>query len=373
MLNRIKAKDKHPFFTMYSICHEGVSTPVIVGEGSKKISWFRKAIQSIKNIVTRGVKFFKGHNKDNSHRGRKVLGKVIHSFEKIIEGKLHHVVIGYHPESVRDEVKNYDVCSQESEWNILEEGGKLIADTIESLTGIALANSEKELPAFAGAKRLGYIQAFESTGKDDSKTKEKEGNKMSDTDTSQGNGSDQKTDLKDGKSTNQNNGNQNVRKTALSFQELKSEAKRMGAFPSQLFTVDEIKKDREFAVFFNELEMMKDDKVKTEKQIEDLKRQNSLSTAKDRLNKIMIDEKPPKKIEEFISNIFDKEKESIDDLSDDGLKKYIDNKTVIFQQTAKIIDPDFDIKQTDGDAKTNTGDLKKAENNELLEEDYEEE
>ena len=161
VLEKIKAKDPHPFFQAYSICHEGVSTPTVLEDNeSKPIRWTRKAVQSIKRIFTQGVKFFLGHNVDNSTDNRRVLGEVVGDFQKEIDGKLHHVVISYHPPEVKNEVKKYDICSQEAIWNFFDNAGKMVADSIEKLTGIALANSEIDSPAFAGAKRLGYIQAF---------------------------------------------------------------------------------------------------------------------------------------------------------------------------------------------------------------------
>ena len=86
----------------------------------------------------------------------------MHSFEKEIDGKLHHVFISYHPSDVREEAKNYDICSQEAEWNFFEEAGKLFADSIEKLTGVALGNSDQQTPAFSGARRLGFVQALEN-------------------------------------------------------------------------------------------------------------------------------------------------------------------------------------------------------------------
>lgn len=366
ILNKIKTKDPHPFFTMYSICHEGTSSPVVIGEGSKKISWPKRAIQSMKNIIMRGIKFFKGHNKDNSHAGRKSLGKVIHNFQKEIDGKLHQLVIGYHPPGARDEIKELDVCSQESEWNIFEEAGNLIADTIESLTGIALANSKDQTPAFAGAKRLGYIQAFEASGEDTNKDK---GDNMP----GEGNKTDANTgDAKDQKKTENFQVNKDQQRRSLTFPELKDEIKRMQIYPHQLFTKDDLQKDLEFGAIFNEINLLNEQKVKAETRIKTLTRQTELSTAKNRIAKIVKDEKIPDEIIKFVVKRFDKEKDKIEDLSDDKLKEFIKDKTEDYQDIAKTVNPDFDIEQINGDKKGEIGDLTKAENNELLEEDFEE-
>jgi cation transport regulator len=158
-ISRIKAMDAHPFFQAYSICHEGVSQPTILGEKSKPIHWTRAAVESIKNVVRKGIKFFRGHNKDNATEGREALGEIVADTQKEIDGKLHHVVIGYFPDKAK--VADADVCSQEADWNLIDYAGKCIADTMRKLTGIALSNSSVDKPAFEGAVRLGMVQAFD--------------------------------------------------------------------------------------------------------------------------------------------------------------------------------------------------------------------
>jgi hypothetical protein len=395
ILAKIKENDSHPFFTMYSLCHNGVSTPVVVGEGSKKISWPKKAIQSIKNIVTRGVKLFKRHNKDGSHAGRKVIGRVVHSFEKEMDGELHHVFIAYHKPDVVEEAKKCDICSQEAKWNFFDMAGKWVADSIEKLTGIALSNSDEEAPAFEGAKRLAFVQAFNSSGKDGNKTPGKGVNiqgedkmakdkNQSVVDDGTNDGGNQTLDNFVNQNQGQSNGgNQNTgqqqnnqsfqkqqQKRALSFAELKEEVKRMGAFPSQLFDEDDIKRDRNFAGVYNKLEILIEEKGKMETQIDDLKRTAALSTVPERIETIIKESKVPQKIADFIRTRFESQKDKIEDLSDKGIEKFIESEQSLFQSVSKTIDPEFNIEKQD---KTNAepDDFNKAENNELLEEDFE--
>lgn len=408
-LAAIKSEDSHPFFTMYSVCHEGESTPIIMDENGNRedaepITWTKKAVQSIRNIIMKGVKLFKRHNKDSSHTGRRVIGKVIHSFEKEIDGKLHHVFIAYHPKSLKDEIKALDVCSQEAKWNLFREAGKLMAGAIENMTGIALANSEIEKPAFSGAKRLGYVQAFESGGNPEINNSGKEDNMGGETNHNdpnnqgQGNGNtggnpnntNQNQNQNQGGNPNTGNQNQggnfqsqpnpnignqsvpNKQRPALSYQELKEEADRMGVFPSQLFTEEQIRKDRQFAKVFNELEILKEEKKKSDDRVIELERSNSLSTAKDRLGNIFKEEKIPPYISDVVLESFEEDKDSISDLSDKGLKGYVEKTTKLVQRTAKKIDPDFDVEKQTGDGKGGKdGDPTKASNNPLLEEDYE--
>jgi hypothetical protein len=164
-LNKIKQTDPHPFFQVYSICHDGVSNPKLLGDtDNKPISWSRRAVQSLKNIVLKGIKFFRGHNADNSVENRDPIGEIVANKEIEIDGKLNHIAIAYHRPEVVKEVKEYDICSQEGIWNFIESAGSLLADSVERITGIALGNSKTESPAFSGAKRLGMVQAFETTG-----------------------------------------------------------------------------------------------------------------------------------------------------------------------------------------------------------------
>jgi hypothetical protein len=436
-LAEIKAGDPHPFFSMYSVCHEGESTPIVMDENGNKekvkpITWTRKAIQSIKNIITKGIKLFKGHNKDSSHVGRRVIGKVIHSFEREIDGVLHHVFIAYHPHDVREEVKTMDVCSQEAKWNIIEQAGKLVAGVVDSITGIALASSEEEMPAFSGARRLGYVQAFtpagnaginnrigdgtmgepnnqndpnnqgqnqgqggnqgqqnqnfnnfgnqqgqnfgNQQGNQNFGNQGNQGNQGFNNFGNQGNQGNQNFGNQGNQQGNQNYANQRVnppRRTALSFHELKDEVKRMNVFPSQLFTVDEVKRDREFATFFNQLEIMEEEKKKVDAKVVELQRQNELSTAKGRIDNIFKENKIPEELVNFISQSFEEDKAELADLTDKGLENYVSKQTKVFQRTAKIVDPEYDVEKKSGDGKGGIDgkDLTKAANNPLLEED----
>src|SRR5512138_237980 len=76
VLSEIRQKDAHPLFQAYSFCHEGTSQPRIIGDTAKPIHWLRTAIQSIKGKVSKGIKFFLGHNEDNSTDNRESLGEI---------------------------------------------------------------------------------------------------------------------------------------------------------------------------------------------------------------------------------------------------------------------------------------------------------
>jgi hypothetical protein len=340
----IKEKDSHPFFQVYSICHEGVSSPRIIGDAARPIEWTRRAIQSLKNIIMRGVKFFKGHNDDSSTIGRRQLGEIVGDGQEEIKGKLHHIVVGYFSKENREEAKTLDVCSQEAEWNFFEKAGKWIADKIETLTGIALGESGKDEPAFRDAGRLSMVQAF-NTQAESQKREEK------------------------------------TMPEKLSFSELKTQIREMNVHPSQLYSFDELKKDkeydREFKVFDELQESLKKSEAKIltlEDEKKNLAKQTLQSTAKMRLQKIVSnpDLKLTEKQKKFVDVNFE---DGMEDLSDEALSKFVNKQLDVYKKSASLF----------GDEKTTTtesveskkkeqenidpSDLTKAANNEFLKTD----
>lgn len=369
ILNEIKQKDAHPFFQMYSLCHEGTFMPTIIGEKPKPITWTKKAIQSIKNILTKGVKLFKGHNKDNSTNNRMELGEVIHSYEEEIEGKLHHLIITYHDEKQKDEAIKNDIISQEADWNFFEQTGQLFADTIDKLTGIAMGNSAFEKPAFSGAKRMALIQAFENNNIN---TKE---NIMSD---------DIIVEVGDAPAKTKT-GRQ------ISFQEWIDLKPQFNVYPRQLVNLDELKSDRVFGKYFEELDVLKEENTILKKKIQEteefyktelknLNRKIYVGSASQRLNKIIELNNYPDKMKQFLVKSFETNKEKIEDLTDDGLQNFVRNQTETFQNVMSLVDEPIVQTQTqqqrteeEVDKNKNLNDFTKAENNEFLAEDLDEE
>lgn len=345
-LNKIKQKDEHPYFQAFSICHEGISKPKLLGQENNKkpVKWTRKAVQSLKDLVLKGIKFFKGHNKDNSVDNREDFGEIIANKELEIDNKLHHIVIGYFPD--KEKIKDDDVVSQEGLWNFLESSGEIIADKVEEITGIALGNSDFVDPAFEDARRLGMIQCFADgmsvpDGTSGNKTKEVI---MEIT----------KKDVIEF-----------IQKNNLHIHELG-------------FTLDDAKKDRvigkaledyekKITEFEEKEKALLEEKKQTEERIKEYVDKENLNLAKTRFEGLIKELKDDEKI--FIEKKFDLDKP--EDLSEAGLKKFIESK----QNEFKIIEPLFNK----GDTKiftpskenpTDKEDLTKAENNELLEEDF---
>jgi hypothetical protein len=363
ILKKIKTNDNNPFFQMFSLCHEGISQPTILGEKEKSepIFWSKKAIQSIKNILVNGVKLFVGHNEDNSIEKRESIGEIIHSFQKEMEGKLHHIIIAYHNNEQKEKAKKCDICSQEAIWNFFKSTGRLMADKIEKLTGVALGNSSREKPAFSGARRLGFVQAFEQ-----------EQQKVI---------------------NNQHKGEFMPSETSsLSFEQWKKMKKDFHVHAWQLFTKEELESDREFGKYFDELRTLKEQneelKQKTKKQdelikiekdkygneLKGLQKQIYQSSAKKRLSKIIDENNLTDRIKVFVEKSYDIQKENLEDLSDEGLKNFADSQVKTYQNVVSVIDFKEPTPSGHGDDKEkdekDEKDVTKKENNEYLKDDF---
>lgn len=327
--NEIKVKNSHPYFQAYSIIHDGVSKPRNIEDNTyKPIEWSKDVIRGLKGIVKKGLQFFVGHNSDNSTEGRRSIGEVIADFQKTINDKLHHIVIGYFPD--RSEAQKYDINSIEA--NIITEDypDLSIAKKIQKLTGIALGNSQVDRPAFPGAIRLGTVQAFGDDNGDKHPPKP----------------------------------NNNTRKEIpVTFEEIKNAVKSMNIFPNQLFTMDDLKNDREFGKVFDQADSLDskqkefDDKLKEkEEEIKKLNRSISESNAHSRLEKIMptfeTDDKKLTDLQKiFIQKEFDPK--NFDDLSDEKITEFVKSSLDKYPEYASIFGNKKEDDSKEGDNSNN--------------------
>ena len=203
IMGNIISKDAHPLFKKYSVAHEGVSRPKVVGQGTKEISWGRKAIKSVTDAISMGIQCIAGHTKDNIKRGERAVAQVVGKGEEIINGVLNSVIVAYFPDKADSD---YDVISMEADLDWTENGfGMGIAEGITALSRFALGKSENDIPAFQDAKLLASIQCFDEK---ESPSELGKGKKM---------------DL-----------------TTAPFGDIVAEIKRRQTFPSQIFSRDEI-------------------------------------------------------------------------------------------------------------------------------------
>jgi hypothetical protein len=346
-LAEIRRTDPHPLFQAYSVCHEGVSTPRLVGDTAKPITWTRRAVQSIKDTVLRGLKFFHLHNSDNSTEGREDLGEVVWDGQREIGGVLHHVVVGYFPD--RDRVKDMDVCSHEGEWDLFESAGQWFADRLHEMTGIALTSSKDDTQAFPGARRLAMVQAFDDSvglsidGRETASHKKEK--RMGDIDLS-----------------------------TVPFDNLADEIRARKTWPSQIFTADQVQKDREFVKLFDDGTASKKRIEEQDVELKKLREEKALAdraltsvTARDRFSKLVEGMPMTPRQKAFVLKSFP---EKVDDASDGALKLFVERKLEDYKQAADV----FGVKdELPAQKKTEGGDENpnRAESNPFLKADVE--
>ena len=194
-LARIKSSDPNPEFRAYVIAHEGAAEGNMVGIGHRVMQYFRDAIIKLHDKLAMGTQIFHRHGATNDHAGRDPVGELAGKALRVIDGKLHDIAAIYVKPEHRH--KPLDIASIEADVVFTDDGGgKCTAVDIGDITGIALSSSAVERPGFAGATLLATIQAFV--------------------------GGEEKT---------------------MTIEELKAEAKKLNAKPSDVFEADVLHAD----------------------------------------------------------------------------------------------------------------------------------
>lgn len=246
-------------------------------------------IRQLAEKIQAGIKFFIGHKETNSQKNRESVGEILSSFVKEIGGRLVNVIIGHFPN--KEKVENMDVCSMEADIYTDEEN---IVGDINDISGIALGNSNKENPAFPGALKLNTVQCFDT----------KQGEKI------------------------------------MTFEEIKKAIHDMNIHPWQIFSMDDIKNDREFSKIFTENTTLKIEKDKHEKDYKKLKDESdgaikkiAIGEASTQLDKLMKEGYTDKQ-REFIKKRFNPT--VLEDLSKENLEKHLEKEKKEFAETAKL-------------------------------------
>lgn len=314
-MERIKSKDKHPFFRAYSVVQEGISRPKVLKENAPNpIFWIKNIVLKAGKKIKKGLQFFNGHNEDNSTNDRPELGRVVGRIVKKIDNKISQIVIGYFPD--RSKIEDLDICSIEAEVAVQENGEMDIARGVQNISGIALANSKIEKPGFAGAMKLASLQCFEGN----SKTKD-----ILDKDVNKG---DKKMTYEEWLA-------------AASFDWHARAVKEKRIFPSQLgYSLKDLEQDREFSEHFDSFNKLKKD---NEQLSTDLKNEkdgrekdmidNQKITAGKRLEELL-PEGLTKKQKAYILGTFDPEK--VSDLTEEGLKGYLETAKEDYKKVAEV-------------------------------------
>lgn len=309
--DRIRAKDPNPLYRAYSICHEGVSSPKVLGVGRRKISWPRRAVESIQAFAKRFMSFFRGHNADNSTYGREELGKVVAHGQKEINGKLHHVVVGYFPN--KEKIRDLVVPSMEAVWNFVEKGDSMVAQGLKELTAIALAKADEETPAFPDAGLLGAIQAFDEKDVEEKLEEELPAKRRGE-------------------------------KHMITFEEVKEAIRELNIWPHQVFSVEKLKSDNEFGRLFTDgetrLQGVTKERDELKKAFEELDKKNRDLTLN--LNRVTVKDKVQAVVE--AKKLTDKEKaflqvhlDALSDFTDQGIEKFVIAQQEDFKKVAPIL------------------------------------
>lgn len=164
-LDSIKSKDPKPEFRAYIVGHTGDSKGKSLRFGTMVKRWYSDAIEKLHNKIAIGTKLFKGHNSDSSHFDRKTIGEVVGKMIERVGDKVNAIAITWLKPEYRND--HLDICSIEGdiEMKINENNKDVDVDVknVHEITGIALGDSEKETPGFAGAELLTSIQMFAET------------------------------------------------------------------------------------------------------------------------------------------------------------------------------------------------------------------
>lgn len=218
------------------------------------------------------------------------------------------------------------------EADIYTDNENIVGD-VNEISGIALGSSNMENPAFPGALRLGTVQCFDEGGE------------------------------------NQNQ-RQKEKDMALTFEEVKKAVREMNIHPWQLFDLDDIKNDRIFSKTFTELESLRNENTTLKKEKDDIEnkskdaiRQLDVSKSKEKLNTFMEDLTDKQK--KFITARF--KPENLEDLTDDGIKKFVENTKKEFADTAKLFGEEAVTTTKSGEQTSEEDDASKSMEDKALE------
>lgn len=271
-------------------------------------------IQKIPELLKKGTKFFKWHNEDNSTENRPHVGEIVKSFVHDMGEKARAIFI---TTIDSEEGKDLDVCSMEASVEFDDDG---IVHDIGEMTGVAGASSKFERPAFAGAQRLAMIQCFGDNNK------EREG-------------------------------------MEITFSDVKNFVKERNVFPHQLYSLDEMKQDREFSPVIEsyetkvsqlegEKETMKKELDEKSGQLADLESVDLRRKAGETFRELIKDSTDKQRA--YLERRF--EKASLEDWSEQGVKEFIEASKAEFAEDAKLFGSEKTTEQPTNDESSEEAD-----------------
>lgn len=172
----------------YVVAHEGEATPHSPSEGGGvSIRLGTLAVRAVAAAVRRGLSVFAGHGQT----ARRKIGEVVSVFCQKIDGKLCAVVLTKMPRPVRS-------VSMEADLVVDEDG-----DVTDVRRVSAIAGLDKERPGFPGALKVGEVYCLDGTEYSVSHSEE----------------------------------------TTMTMSEIRQGIKELNVAPSQVFSLDDLKRD----------------------------------------------------------------------------------------------------------------------------------
>jgi hypothetical protein len=165
---------RKPLLKAYLISQEGLSEPMVLNNTNQVVSkqksimkWTRDSINKFFDKLKPGLKFFDGHNKDNSTKDRKYLGEIVGKTQKLINNKLSNIIVG-----MFDKNYNLDTVSFEGVLEYINNGIEKVVNDVIDISGIALASSNEVKPGFDSAMELASVQFNETIIKEETNKEE---------------------------------------------------------------------------------------------------------------------------------------------------------------------------------------------------------
>jgi len=162
LLAEIKKTDPHPFFAVYDVGGEGISTGTLNNKKERKIWSFAAIKELAKRLRDSAVGVIIGHNELNEDTKPKY-GRLVYSFTKHIKNSLHAIAVAHiSDKNIADRIKakELDVCSIEGDVVLARETPQTnwFIKSIDKIQNLALGSSSVTSPGFVGAGILATIQ-----------------------------------------------------------------------------------------------------------------------------------------------------------------------------------------------------------------------
>lgn len=159
-LSKIKSIDAKPLFKAYTIAHEGITKPKVVGAGYKKFQWGRNAVESAFNALKVGIQAIAGHSSESGNEEKHPKASVVGFGKQLFNNILHTIAVLHFPDKTDSD---YDTISMEASIAHDDNPEISIVDSIKEITKLALGKAGIDSPAFTDAKVIASIQCFEDT------------------------------------------------------------------------------------------------------------------------------------------------------------------------------------------------------------------